>query len=57
MISDKLAKGRLVVACDRWPNLAEPHALAWNRAAPDRPAGREFRDFLVKADRRLRRGA
>jgi len=55
MIGDELAKGRLVLACDCWLNLAEPYALAWNRATLDRPAGREFRDFLVKAGRRLRR--
>ncbi len=57
MVEDDLARGKLVVACDCWLPFSEPYALAWNRAALDRPFGREFRNFIVQAGRRLRRPA
>ncbi|MGJ7036896.1 LysR family glycine cleavage system transcriptional activator [Shinella sp. BE166] len=53
MIANDLAQGKLVVACNCWIALSEPYALAWNRAALDRPFGREFRDFIIRSGRRL----
>lgn len=53
MIADDLARGRLVVACDRWLRLAEPYAIAWNPASLDRPSGREFRTFILQAGQKL----
>lgn len=55
MIADDLARGRLVVACDCWLRLAEPYALAWNPASLDRPFGREFRAFILRAGQKLER--
>ncbi|MBY5761492.1 LysR family transcriptional regulator [Rhizobium leguminosarum] len=54
MVDQDLAKGKLVVASNCWLDLSEPYALAWNRAVLDRPFGREFRDFISQAGRRLR---
>lgn len=53
MVANDIAEGRLVVAYDYWVALSEPYALAWNRAALDRPLGKEFRDFVIRAGRKL----
>ncbi len=57
MVSNDIAEGRLVVAYDYWVALSEPYALAWNRAALDRPLGKEFRDFIIRAGRQLAKTA
>jgi LysR family glycine cleavage system transcriptional activator len=54
MVSEELAKGRLVVAFDNWMVLPEPYALAWNPASLDRPHVRAFRDFLIRAGKKIK---
>ncbi|MEO7954059.1 MAG: hypothetical protein ABIR35_08210 [Polaromonas sp.] len=52
MITDNLIEGRLVLPFDHRLQLPQPYFLAWDRAALNKPFGREFQQWMMAAGRR-----
>ena len=52
MITGDLVEGRLVLPFDHRVQLPQPYFLAWDRAALNKPFGREFQQWLMAAGRR-----
>ena len=52
MITSDLAAGRLVLPLDHRLPLQQPYFLAWDRAALNKPFGREFQQWVMAAGRR-----
>lgn len=52
MITGDLTEGRLVLPFDHRLQLPQPYFLAWDRAALNKPFGREFQQWVMAAGRR-----
>ena len=52
MITENLIEGRLVLPFDHRLQLPQPYFLAWDRAALNKPFGREFQQWMMAAGRR-----
>ncbi|WP_305806603.1 LysR substrate-binding domain-containing protein [Stenotrophomonas sp. YIM B06876] len=52
MITGDLAERRLVLPFDHRLQLPQPYFLAWDRAALNKPFGREFQQWVMAAGRR-----
>lgn len=55
MITSDLIEGRLVLPFDHRLQLPQPYFLAWDRAALNKPFGREFQQWVMAAGRRQAR--
>jgi LysR family glycine cleavage system transcriptional activator len=55
MITGDLAARRLVLPFDHRLQLLQPYVLAWDRAALNKPFGREFQQWIMAAGRRQAR--
>ena len=52
MMTENLIDGRLVLPFDHRLQLPQPYFLAWDRAALNKPFGREFQHWVMAAGRR-----